>query len=221
MNKIISSAILFVAGAMMVASNVNAQGITIEKRHYKGGYYIDFGKKKAEAKATSAKQTIPAIGTSANSTIALTTPSADEQMQMVPVTNYANTPAQKQSKSKASHHSLIERSVIAAAKSISNNNSASYINDVVASPDVINSTKNVEGGGGTVPLILLVILAIFISPLAVYLHDGQIAPHFWWVLVLWLLGGGLAFGVGYYGGLLLLIAIIWALIIVLGSASGR
>lgn len=36
------------------------------------------------------------------------------------------------------------------------------------------------------PKILLVIIAIFISPLAVALHEG-ITTHFWINLILWLL----------------------------------
>lgn len=54
--------------------------------------------------------------------------------------------------------------------------------------------------------ILLVVLAIFIPPLAVYLHEGVINSRFWISLILTLLGG--------------LPGIIYSLIVVLGPRKG-
>jgi uncharacterized membrane protein YqaE (UPF0057 family) len=74
--------------------------------------------------------------------------------------------------------------------------------------------KNRDGGVGMT--ILLVILAILLPPLAVGIFEG-ITWRFWLVLVLWLLGIGLLAwllpGLFYIGGL---VAIIMALLIVLG-----
>lgn len=84
--------------------------------------------------------------------------------------------------------------------------------------DTIRAYKeNKNRGGGSLPLILLIILAIFIPPLAVGLYEG-ITGRFWLVLILWLLAWGLGgwfFG-PHIGALFSLLAIILALLIVLG-----
>ena len=82
--------------------------------------------------------------------------------------------------------------------------------------DAITEYKEAKKrGGGSLPLISLIILAIFIPPLAVGLYEG-ITGRFWLVLILWLLGGALGFGFLYYFHGLVLVAIILALLIVLG-----
>jgi uncharacterized membrane protein YqaE (UPF0057 family) len=60
-------------------------------------------------------------------------------------------------------------------------------------------------------LILLVILALLLPPLAVYLYFGEINVHFWINLILCLVGGGVGVVVGYWG-----LAIIHALLVVFG-----
>lgn len=78
-------------------------------------------------------------------------------------------------------------------------------------------SKRAGGGGSDVNIIILVILAIIIPPLAVFLFEGA-TSRFWIDLVLALLGYGVGFGIiGGLGGLLALIAVIYALLIVLGA----
>ncbi|HTA81367.1 MAG TPA: YqaE/Pmp3 family membrane protein [Bacteroidia bacterium] len=86
------------------------------------------------------------------------------------------------------------------------------------SPDEIQNSNSTEGTHD-IPLIVLIILAIIIPPLAVYLHDDMIKTHFWWILILWLLGGSFLFGLTGAIGLCWLAAIIWAIVIVTGSAG--
>lgn len=62
-----------------------------------------------------------------------------------------------------------------------------------------------------VNLILLVILALLIPPLAVYLYFGELNVHFWINLILCLVGGGVGVAVGYWG-----LAVIHALLVVFG-----
>ncbi|MBL7898229.1 MAG: YqaE/Pmp3 family membrane protein [Crocinitomicaceae bacterium] len=66
-------------------------------------------------------------------------------------------------------------------------------------------------------LILLVILAIILPPLAVFLFEGA-TGRFWITLILWLLGWGVGWYIFHGGlaGLCSLVAIIFALLIVLG-----
>jgi len=83
-----------------------------------------------------------------------------------------------------------------------------------------NSIKKVSensGASGDVMLILLVILAIILPPLAVFIFEGA-TGRFWITLVLWLIGWGVGWYVFHGGlaGLCSLVAVIFALLIVLG-----
>jgi len=73
------------------------------------------------------------------------------------------------------------------------------------------------GGNSSIDPVVLIVLAIFISPLAVYLYDNAATGRFWLDLVLWVLGIGFL-GLFYYIGLLWLIAVIYAILIVTGHA---
>ena len=197
MNKIISSSILFVAGAMMVASNVNAQGITIEKRHYKGGYYIDFGKKKAENKTTLAtNQSIAAVKASSSNSIPVINEAPAEQMQLVAVTN---VPVKREkSKHTAIANVIAKQANVALGKT--DNNVVSYATE--DSVTGVASTENSSNASG-MPLILLVIITILIPFLGVGLAKG-IGTPFWIDLILTLLF--------YFPGL------IYGLIVILGNS---
>ncbi len=62
--------------------------------------------------------------------------------------------------------------------------------------------------------LLLVIIAIFIPPLAVYLHQGETNNKFWITTLLFVLGIIAGF---IFSWLLILAAIIYALIVILGN----
>ncbi|WP_207496706.1 YqaE/Pmp3 family membrane protein [Aridibaculum aurantiacum] len=74
--------------------------------------------------------------------------------------------------------------------------------------------KQKAAGDADVNMLLLVLLAILIPPLAVYLHEGEINTKFWISLLLTILGFALfgSFGAIFLGSLL---GIIYALIVVL------
>jgi uncharacterized membrane protein YqaE (UPF0057 family) len=76
----------------------------------------------------------------------------------------------------------------------------------IAGTNGINQTNDSD-----VNLILLVILAILLPPLAVYLYFGEINIHFWINLILCLVGGGVGAVIGYWG-----LAVIHALLVVFG-----
>ncbi len=76
----------------------------------------------------------------------------------------------------------------------------------IAGTNSVNQTNDSD-----VNLILLVILALLLPPLAVYLYFGEINIHFWINLILCLVGGGVGVVVGYWG-----LAIIHALLVVFG-----
>lgn len=64
-------------------------------------------------------------------------------------------------------------------------------------------------------LVLMVILALLLPPVAVYLHDNAATTRFWITLLLFLAGVA---GVFIFGWWAILASIIYALIIVLGGA---
>lgn len=72
-----------------------------------------------------------------------------------------------------------------------------------------------KGNDPSTDTLLLVIIAIFIPPLAVYLHQGETNTKFWITTLLFALG---IIGAFYLSGLLLLAAIIYALLVILGNA---
>jgi len=71
-----------------------------------------------------------------------------------------------------------------------------------------------KGNDPSTNTLLLVIIAIFIPPLAVYLHQGETNTKFWVTTLLFVLGiiGALALS-----GWFLLAAIVYALIVILGN----
>jgi hypothetical protein len=89
------------------------------------------------------------------------------------------------------------------------------ISSATASSEMASLSEHGGGGDVSTNTILLVILAIFVAPLAVYLYDNAATTRFVIVLVLWILG---VFGFYFiFFWLALLAAIIYAILIVTGS----
>ena len=72
-----------------------------------------------------------------------------------------------------------------------------------------------EARGSDPELILLIILALIIPPLAMFIYEGSITTRFWISLVLTLLGAGLIIGWSPLG---LLPAIVYTLYVILTGA---
>jgi uncharacterized membrane protein YqaE (UPF0057 family) len=71
-----------------------------------------------------------------------------------------------------------------------------------------------KGNDPEVETLLLVIIALFIPPLAVYLHQGETNQKFWITTLLFVVGILAAF---IFSWLLILASIIYALIVILGN----
>jgi len=85
----------------------------------------------------------------------------------------------------------------------------------------VKSTTYFPGTDPDAMLVILVILAIFIPPLAVYLKSNEVNKWFWITLLLCLFGGGLFFGsIGYGFGLLWAVAVVIAILYVLDRLQG-
>ncbi|HRE73749.1 MAG TPA: YqaE/Pmp3 family membrane protein [Flavobacteriales bacterium] len=118
-----------------------------------------------------------------------------------------------------------EKSVVPATKK--GNNNENYVDAPAAITETTTETVATEAekaeaeknndatNGADTNTILLVILALFIPPLAVFLKDGSVSTMFWITLILCIIGGGFLWGWGGYFGLGYLIAIILAILYVL------
>jgi uncharacterized membrane protein YqaE (UPF0057 family) len=82
--------------------------------------------------------------------------------------------------------------------------------------EAIKNTRFFPSTDPDVMLVILVVLAIFIPPLAIYLKDNATNKWFWITLILCIFGGGFIFGgIGYGFGLLWFTAIVIAILDVL------
>jgi uncharacterized membrane protein YqaE (UPF0057 family) len=178
--------------------------LRIEKRKYTGGWYVDFGNNaKPQAGVDHPQEEITATEAVAAE--------QQEAAAVAPVFSEGDNCAQNPVAGTPGETIIIaptndeERAVT--------NSPAEQKQTPVAKHNKRTSVPSSEPADDM--LILLVILAIFIPPLAVYLKEG-VTPMFWITLILWLIGGAFLFGrfgYGYIGGLGLL-AIVLALLVV-------
>ncbi|HXP50053.1 MAG TPA: YqaE/Pmp3 family membrane protein [Bacteroidia bacterium] len=199
MKKLFTSSALLLAGAVMVTIVGHAQSISITKRHYTGGYYIDFGnKKKAVSKTETsqpAQQNVASIETKLVNSIPVVSNEVPMQMNMVAVNNISVK------REKTKKHAAIN--VITKSANVEVNNTTNVFSPV--SDDSITKVSATESSSNAagMPLILLVIITILIPFLGVGLAKG-VHFEFWLDLILTLLF--------YLPGL------IYGLIVILGNS---
>ena len=199
---------MLVLCVIVAAMFSSCSGLRIEKRHYSKGYYVDFNKG-TNRDATVEKQTAKAEEKNQREESAIApVPTVDVATAVAPVTD---APASTQtSKSESSNQPSVEEQSTTAIPN----------NQTVAGDENSVSPTQGETPGGSAPddtmLILLVILAILLPPLAVYLAEG-VTSRFWITLILCLLAGPFFFTPFAYVGGLWLIAVIIALLVVLGA----
>lgn len=184
MKKLITTSALLLAGAVMISTLGHAQSITITKRHYTGGYYVDFGgKKKAVSKIETAQptqQNIASVETKSISTIPVANEEAAMQMPLVVVNNITV----KHQKAKKHTAAL---NVVAKSANAEVSNNANSVSSVNADESITKvSAPETSSNAAGMPLILLVIITILLPPLGVGLAKG-IGTPFWIDLILTLL----------------------------------
>ncbi|HTF06046.1 MAG TPA: YqaE/Pmp3 family membrane protein [Bacteroidia bacterium] len=185
----------------------SCSGLRIEKRHYSKGYYVDFNKG-TDRDASVEKQTAKTEEKNQHEEPAISPAPTVDAVTAAPVTD-APVSAQT-SKSESSNQPSVEEQSTTATP-----------NDQTVAGDENSAVPNQgETPGGSAPddtmLVLLVILAILLPPLAVYLAEG-VTSRFWITLILCLLAGPFFFTPFAYVGGLWLIAVIIALLVVLGA----
>jgi hypothetical protein len=183
MKKSITSFTIFIAVSIFWAANVYGQSITIEKRHYKGGYYIDFGKNKKKVKANIeqnvASTAIRSIPTGEVS-IPVSAQVETEQLSMFPVQNVVVKKQKLVNKISSQHISV---SATEKHSEVTENTVARIANN---EPEAVTRGHDDAAAGLSIILIIIIVL-----------------------VVLWLLGillGGL--GLGFLLYLLLIVALI-------------
>jgi len=181
--------VLFISIATLLTSC--SEQLTLTKRHYKSGYYIDISsKKQTEVKQIAAN--INTVNDKENITTPATIPATSEVKRDIQVQNQtATVTTATVSKKERAKKPVIKYS---SSKTIASNNKTSEVAENKISELAADAADNLTQANSTsdviiisgLSLILIVIITIFIPPLGVALVYG-IDLHFWIDLILTLL----------------------------------
>jgi len=190
----------FLALAILISSCGNK--MTLLKRHYTKGYYVQNSSridkmapdKAAKFQATNMERVGPRFVKEVKQPVVTASIKVNSDEKIA----WANYP--KQMRKEAMAGKKLETGsipVITLNKRSSENRFAN---------------ENKRGGGGDVSLVILVLLSIFIPPLAVYLKNGETNKWFWVTLILCLLA--FTYFVFVFGGSLWFVAFLIAILYV-------
>lgn len=205
--------------ALITIFAVSSCSIHIEKRQHRKGYFININNGKSKTKlAKSEEKKTPKteeksdeIGSSKE---IASSPKAAKAITKIDTDKTQLLAKNQDDKSLTAESSTNQKkdkvSDIKITKPSKNIESLSSFKDL--KKNIKNSNKDELASDDDVWLIILVLLALIISPLAVY-FERDIGSEFFLNLILYLLGVGLIFFVPF-AGLLWLIAVIHALIII-------
>jgi uncharacterized membrane protein YqaE (UPF0057 family) len=188
MKKIFSLSSLAIATVVMLSSCSQLTNMSLTKRHYRSGYFVDFGgNKKAETKVarTSDRQTLQPMAIAQVTHITQQVPVASEpSTTIMPVKNSIATTSTKKVVAKK-HKETASPVVTSLAVNTSN---PADVNESVKgnyNEDNVSNTQS-SGNASGVDMTVIIICTIFIPPLGVGLKFG-IDTHFWIDLILTLL----------------------------------
>lgn len=200
--------------ALVMSSCSTFKKVDIVKRHYNNGYHIAIRDQKAKTEPVAVTKDKQTTETVATVTPANTVSGTPEQPAVQQASVQEQAPAVTAQQTVTTAPKKEHASYSPAIASVKKERSKST--HKLRTPELKMKTWSAgrSNSGGDVNLIILVILAVILPPLAVYLAEG-VTGKFWLTLILCLLGGGLALGVLGYIGLLWLIAIIIALLTVM------
>lgn len=212
---------LFIFSACSTSNSVVSNRM-IQKRKYNSGFHVDAGPKLGNKKQSENIKIeniqieevaeVPTANSIATESKVENTTALNKAEDAVAVveTNSAKE-ATTQNSTKAKNNNTAAQSVIVPEKQ-------NVVQKVKAVKEKVENFKKESNSSdyGLLGLLLLIILAFILPPLAVFIIDGSTSGRFWLTLILWLLGWGVGvaiFGIG--GGLFTLLAVIIALIAVL------
>lgn len=197
MKKLIS----FLVAALVLSSCGNK--MTLMKRHYTKGYYLQKHAKNNGLDGASAK---------ANKRVVPVTPTVLSLVQekKEPVLTAAiNTTTSSTGNKSAGRKHITKKSTEISAVTFAQKT-------VIPQFKPLNAFKDLEAqagsGGGNVSLLILVLLAIFVPPLAVYLKNGGVNTWFWVTLILCVLA--FSYFIFVFGGSLWFAAFLIAILYV-------
>jgi uncharacterized membrane protein YqaE (UPF0057 family) len=205
-----STFLLIIACAFAISSCDRLKDIRIEKRHYRNGYYVHVGDNKATEK--TAQSIVPTEEKTAVAPF-----SSEEKTASVVEKN-----TQQKSVSKTEGNSADKKPIKKPLAALSKKAGPVFQQPVKQRISHFAKSLSAKGDGdeNAIALFLLIILAIFLPPLAVILKDGFGLP-FVLDLLFWLLGFGFVIFIASNGviflGIFGLIAIIYALLVVLDA----
>jgi uncharacterized membrane protein YqaE (UPF0057 family) len=189
--------------AMGFASCKMNDNLQLVKRHYGNGYYVHVRNNHTDAVVAESEKSKVVVNE--NNTVA----SAEQKNDNVTVSAPSQTVTTKTfCEPKISKTPKTNHAVLTQRESPKTNPAKKAIQKIITP-----FKKPVSEPGGDTNQALLVLLAKLISPFAVFLKEGA-TTRFWIDLICWLLGVG-SVGFIFYGGGLLLFAIVFAILIVL------
>lgn len=218
--KLMAVALLgtLVLGACSTSNEVVGGGI-FQKRKYTGGVYWDRTEKVKASKAEKEEEEYDIFRINEDSQkkyISSTTIYNEDRV----IASSASDEIEIQTKEKVVIESTSSNESNGNSNAVvtvdeNNDSKKQSISEEKKSKD-LTKKKSTKAPAGDVNTILLVILAIIIPPLAVFLYEGA-SGRFWIDLILALIGWGVGFWLlGGLGWLCGIVAIIYALLIVLG-----
>ncbi len=197
------SLLLPLAFVLLLSSCSMLDNFGIEKRRYNKGFYVH----KNEARNTGpAAQHETTVATPEQAVAA--TPAPEHPQAAPAVTNPAPT-----AQASAAPQPGAPKKVNDAQQYVPDSKTPDKLTSAPAENVAAQPESSGPAPAGDTELVIMVILAIILSPLAVFLKEGA-TTNFWIDLICWLLGVGVV-GFFFYGGALLLFAIVFALLIVL------
>jgi uncharacterized membrane protein YqaE (UPF0057 family) len=207
-----------------LAFTIITASCTIEKRSHMNGYHVTWknGKNKIsndvvqledqELNQSEVAQTIDiklqeAEATDQNSSLAKST----EKLTIIASATEQTSSENEVIKSKSDEKNDIENHL----ETLPVNESKDFTKNVKLNLEKLFNSGTTSTGSDTDTLILIIV-ALFIPPLAIGLFEG-LSTRFWISLILFLLTIGTFAGIGLgLGGLVALINVIWAILIVAG-----
>lgn len=208
----ISSALMVMA---LFLSSCNST-LQVSKKRHSNGYYVNIGGGNYESQAKPVQKLALSNGSEKTENNIVAESIKAENTQVAALTNNT-TKVSKTELQTLSKEAVVNHATSSKKASGKKSNKISNIKKAVEIKNAIKASKG-STSDSDVMLIILVILAIIIPPLAVYLVK-DISTPFWINLILALIGWGVGFALlggalAWLGGLA---AIIHALLIVLGK----
>jgi uncharacterized membrane protein YqaE (UPF0057 family) len=183
-NKLFTAIAAFAAAAFIFSSCSTTDGLTIEKRRYRDGYYVAKNKRndnKAEEKqVVLSRETITPQQAAALEQKAVQPEALKGEVQ--PVAEQTTPAVQSAPATAATVKAVTETKKEVASVTKKEVREA-------AKTAVKQAKKDPKKSADDVPDVVIILLCIFLSPLAVYLIKGDIDNDFWINLVLWILCG--------------------------------